>query len=167
MTNGIKNSPTTKRDVKMAFDMLGRSKYGVEGKTVRQQPNAVVTESMPVPTTILEYYVDVSLAVDIMHVNKVPLLVSISEHIHYGTIRALDSMKISILEDEIKHIIRMYSVRGFNIKYVLVDIQFKAIKDRGHLDKIVNVVGRGEHAPTIERFIRGSGECGRCSRITG
>jgi hypothetical protein len=45
----------------MAFDMLGRSKYGVEGKTVRRQPNAVVTESMPVPTTILDYYVDVSL----------------------------------------------------------------------------------------------------------
>jgi acetolactate synthase regulatory subunit len=63
-------------------------------------------------------------------------------------------MKIPILEDEIKRIVRMYSVRGFNIKYILVDIQFKAIKDRGHLDAIVNVVGKGEHAPAIERFIR-------------
>jgi hypothetical protein len=36
----------------------------------------------------------------------------------------------------------------------LVDIQFKALKDRGMLDAIVNDVGKGEHAPMIERFIR-------------
>jgi hypothetical protein len=40
------------------------------------------------------------------------------------------------------------------ISNILVDIQFKAIKDRGNLDAIVNVVGKGEHAPAIERFIR-------------
>jgi hypothetical protein len=162
MTNSIKNSPITRRDVKMAFDMLGRSKYGVEGKTVRQQPDAVVTDSLPVPTTILNYYVDVSLSVDIMHVNKIPFLISISEHIHYGTINALDSMKIPILEEEIKRIIRLYSVRGFHVKHVLVDIQFKSIKDRGKLEAVVNVVGKGEHAPMIERFIRVIKERCRC-----
>jgi hypothetical protein len=162
MTNGIKNSPITKRDVKMAYDMLGRSKYGVEGKTVRRQPDAVVTDSMPVPTTILDYYTDVSLSVDVMHVNQVPFLVSISEHIHYGTIRGLDSMKIPTLEEEINRIIRAYSVRGFNVKYVLVDIQFKAIKDRALLDAIVNIVAKGEHAPVIERFIRVIKERCRC-----
>lgn len=95
----------------------------------------------------------VSLSVDVMHVNQVPFLISISEHIHYGTIKSLDSMKIPILEDEIKRIIQLYSVHGFHIKYKLVDIQFKAIKDRGLLEAIVNVVGKGEHAPMIERFI--------------
>jgi hypothetical protein len=162
MTNSIKNSPITKRDVKMAYDMLGRSKYGVQGKTVRRQPGAVIPESMPIPTTILNYYKDVSISVDVMHVNKVPFLVSISEHIHYGTISALDSMKIPILEEEIKRIIRMYTVRGFYVKHILVDIQFKAIRDRGLLDANVNVVAKGEHAPMIERFIRVVKERCRC-----
>jgi hypothetical protein len=162
MTNSIKNSPITKRDVKMAYDMLGKSKYGIQGKTVRGQPDQVITESMPVPTTVLDYYKDVELSIDVMHVNKVPFLVSISEHIHFGTITALDSMKIPVLEDDIKKIIRLYSVRGFHIKYILVDIQFKAIKDRGLLDAIVNVVGKGEHAPMIERFIRVIKERCRC-----
>ena len=162
MTNGIKNSPITKRDVKMAYDMLGRSKYGVEGKNVRRQPDAVTTESMPVPTTILDYYTDVSISVDVMHVNQVPFLISVSEHIHYGTINGLNSMKIPVLEDEIKRIIRLYSVRGFNVKHILVDIQFKAIKDRGLIDAIVNVVAKGEHAPAIERFIRVIKERCRC-----
>ncbi|OEU17119.1 hypothetical protein FRACYDRAFT_237529 [Fragilariopsis cylindrus CCMP1102] len=162
MTNSIKNSPITRRDVKMAYDMLGKSKYSVQGKTVRGQPDQVLTDSMPVPPTILDYYKDVELSVDIMHVNKVPFLVSISEHIHYGTVTALESMKIPILEHEINKIIRLYSVRGFHVKYILVDIQFKPIKDRGLLDAIVNVVGKGEHAPMIERFIRVIKERCRC-----
>ena len=53
MTNGIKNNPITARDVKMAFKMLGKSKYGVEGKSVRHQPDAIITEYFPIPTSIL------------------------------------------------------------------------------------------------------------------
>ena len=38
------------------------------------------------------------------------------------------------------------------MEYILVDIQFKAIKDRGHLSANVNVVAKGKHVPEIERF---------------
>ena len=41
---------------------------------------------------------------------------------HYGIIKALDSMKIPVMEDEIKRVIRMYAVRGFRLEYILVDI---------------------------------------------
>ena len=44
VTNGIKNSPITKQDVKMALEMLGRSKYALQGKATRHQPNAVNAE---------------------------------------------------------------------------------------------------------------------------
>ena len=146
----------------MVLEMLGRSKYGVEGKTFSQQPDAITTESLPVPTTILDYYKNVELSVDVMHVNQVPLLVSVSKNIHYGTIKALNSMKIPIMEEEIKRVIRMYAVRGFHVEYVLVDIQFKAIKDRGQLSATVNVVAKGEHVPEIERFNRVIKERTRC-----
>jgi hypothetical protein len=162
MTNGIKNNPITKRDIAMALEMLGKSRYSVQGKTVRHQPDAVDTESIPVPTKILDYYNSVTLSIDVMHVNKVPFLISISEHIHYGTIKALDSMKIPVLEQEIERIIKLYAVRGFHVKFILVDIQFKSIKDRGNITAIVNVVGKGEHVPAIERFIRVIKERCRC-----
>jgi hypothetical protein len=162
MTNGIKNNPITKRDIAMALEMLGKSRYSVQGKTVRHQPDAVETESIPVPTKMLDYYSSVTLSVDVMHVNKVPFLISISEHIHYGTIKALDSMKIPILEQEIERIIKLYAVRGFHVKFIMVDIQFKAIKDRGIVSAIVNVVGKGEHVPAVERFIRVVKERSRC-----
>jgi hypothetical protein len=162
MTNGIKNNPITKQDIAMALEMLGKSRYSVQGKTVRHQPDAIDTESVSVPTKILNYYTSVTLSVDVMHVNKVPLLVSISEHIHYGTVKALDLMKVPVLEQEIERIIKLYAVRGFHVKFILFDIQFKSIKDRNMLSVTVNVVGRGEHVPAIERFVMVIKERCRC-----
>jgi hypothetical protein len=96
MTNGIKNNPITKREVVMALDMLGKSRYSVQGKTVQHQPDAVDTESISVPTKILDCYNSVTHSIDVMHVNKVPLLISISEHIHYGTINRIPAMAVYI-----------------------------------------------------------------------
>ena len=53
------------------------------------------------------------------------------------------------MEDGVKHMNRIYDVRGFHIEYILVDIQFKAIKDLGHLSVNGNVVVKGEHVPVL------------------
>ena len=72
MTNGIKNNPITARDVKMAFKMLGKSKYGVEGNSVRNQPDTVITEYLSVPTSIFDYYKNIVLSADVLFVNQIP-----------------------------------------------------------------------------------------------
>ena len=56
VTNRIKNSPITQQDVKVALDMLGKNNFGVQGKRVRHQPDAVDAEILEVPPTILDYY---------------------------------------------------------------------------------------------------------------
>lgn len=162
-TNSIKNSPITQRDVKLALDMLGRSKYAVQGKTTRTQPNAVPQQQIvELPQTVADYYRDVELAVDVMFVNKVPFLVSLSKNIHYVTANPLDNMKIVTLEHTIGHILRKYAVQGFNVIVIHVDIQFKALRDRAKLLKTINVVSRDEHVPDIERMIRVIKERARC-----
>ena len=161
-TNAIKNSPITRRDVKLAMDMLGTSKYAIEGKTTRTQPAAVDQEIIQVPPTIMEYYKNVVLSIDVLHVNKIPFLMSISKDIHYGTVDALDDMKIPTLEKTINKIFRLYRLRGFNVVTIHVDIQFKSIRDRKILTVHVNVVSRGEHVPEAERFIRVIKERARC-----
>lgn len=40
VTDGIKYSPITKQDIKMALDVLGRSDAAVPGKTTQTQPKA-------------------------------------------------------------------------------------------------------------------------------
>ena len=163
-TNGIKNSPITKRDVLLTLDMFGKSEHGLTGKTSRTQPDAVNAEEQLVelPPTIMEYYKNVELSVDVLHVNRLPFLTSVSKNIHYSTINALDNMKIPTMENVIEKLIRSYSVRGFRIVAVHVDIQFKAIRDRNILGPSINVVSRGEHVPEIERMIRVQKERSRC-----
>ena len=71
VTNGIKNNPFTKQDIKMTDNMLGRSDVAVQGKTTRTQPDAVVAQEnlVELPPTIKQYYGRVELADDVMHVH--------------------------------------------------------------------------------------------------
>ena len=142
VTNGVKNSPFTKQDIEMTTDMLGQSDVAVQGKTTRTQPDAVVAQDnlVELPPSIIQYYGKVELAVDVMHVNRIPFLTSLSRKIHYGTVNALADMKIPTMEVCIEKIIRAYSVRGFHVTVIHVDIQFKAIKDRKILKPLINVV---------------------------
>ena len=145
-TNNILNCPIKQRDVKLTNTILGPSKYALEGKRTRRQPDAVDAQIVEVPPQMLDYYKDVSLSIDVMHVNQVPILISISKNIHYGTCHALLSMKIPTMEAEILDIIKTYSARGFRIVCIQADIQFKALKDRNNLLEIkVTICGRGEH----------------------
>ena len=54
-TNGGKNSPFTKQDIKMTTDMLGQSKVAVQGKTTHTQPDAVVAQDNLVELPHLSY----------------------------------------------------------------------------------------------------------------
>ena len=87
-------------------------------------------------------------------VNNVTFLTSTSNHMHYGTSNAIDNLKIIPLEEGSKNAIQWYVLRGFKVVAVLVDIQFKCLKDRNKLRTPVNVVIRGEHVKQIERFHR-------------
>jgi hypothetical protein len=72
-------------------------------------------------------------------------------------------MKIPVMEDAIKCIIKAYEVRGFTVKFLMVDIQFRGIKDRNNpTGVLVNVVSRDEHVEDIERLIRVYKERIRC-----
>ena len=103
VTNGIKNSPITRRDIIISAEMLGRSRYSIQGKTTKTQPEAVDTSNMvKVPQEILNNYGPVELCVDVMHCNNIPFLTTVSKWVHYGTIMAVDNMKAATLEGAIQ-----------------------------------------------------------------
>jgi hypothetical protein len=77
-TNGIKNSPISARDVDMMNDILDVSLYRLKEKFIRRQLDEVETNMIPLPKSVEDHYKDVTLAVDVMHVNKIPFLVSVS-----------------------------------------------------------------------------------------
>ena len=61
------------------------------------------------------------LSVDAMFINDVPFLTSISEHIHYGTVGAIDNLTCVSLESEIKKVLRSYAIRGFRCVMISLD----------------------------------------------
>ena len=97
-----------------------------------------------------------------MHENDVPFLTTMSENMHYGTIASADHLKCHSLEFELKKVIRSHAVRCFRAALLVVDIQFKPLKDRNLLDIVINVVSKEEHVTKVNRWHRVIKERSHC-----
>ena len=68
----------------------------------------------------------------------------------YGTTGDVDNLKCTTLENELKSVIRAYSVREFRSEVVQVEIQFKDLKDSNLFGVEIDVLSRDEHVKNIE-----------------
>ena len=112
----------------------------------------------------MNHYRKVVLHVDVMKVNKMPFLVTISRAIKFGTVAYLKNAKIGTIMDNIKQVRNVYMKRGFVLEFIEVDGQFEPL--RGELAPMgitLNKCSREEHVPVVERRIRTLKE--RCRSI--
>ena len=100
--NGILNCPVTPANVEAAEQIFGPDIGSLKGKTTCQNPPIVDSPITSVPANILERYHDVMLCVDIMYVNCVAMLVSISRNIKFGTIEAIPNNKSATIVNGVK-----------------------------------------------------------------
>ena len=108
----------------------------------------------------MEGYRAITLGMDIMMINKIKFLVSISHHIRFGTGVVITDMKIEMLIQSFKQVQQVYMQCGFRIKEVCMDGQFEPM--RGDLMEMrvhLNMVSADEHVPKIERYIQMVKEC--------
>jgi hypothetical protein len=70
--------PVTKADVQAAENIFGPNLGSLKGKTVRRANDHVLTGIDPMPNEIMEIYRDVTLAIDITFVNKVPFFITVA-----------------------------------------------------------------------------------------
>jgi hypothetical protein len=90
-TNQLKDCPILRGDVLAADDIFGPNVGSLKGKTVRQGGIHVNPEYHQIPMTIMEKYRELTLCVDVMFVNKLPFLVTISRGIKFGTVEFIKS----------------------------------------------------------------------------
>ena len=76
--DGLPNSPVTPQDVIIVNKLFGPDIGALKGKTTHHGPPIVDSPISVDITFILKYYGKVTLCIDLMYINKVPLLVTLS-----------------------------------------------------------------------------------------
>jgi hypothetical protein len=127
-TNQLRDCPILRGDV-LAADKSFRPNGGsLKGKKVRQGRIHVNPEYHQIPMTIMEKYRELTLCVDMMFVNKLPFLVTISRGIKFGTVESIKSRKLKELLTAIKSVKQLYALRGFKVTCTDVDNAFQPMR---------------------------------------
>ena len=153
--NLIPNCPITVQDIKNAEAIWGPDLGSLKGKTAWKQPTGVRIKSHPIPLQIMQQYKDVTQSADIMKVNGIPFLMTISKHIKFGSAGKLDSMANALILKHFWLVIGVYATRGFRVSIIMADNQFESMRgELADMGALINVVSRDEHVPEIERYNR-------------
>eukprot|EP00804_Cyclotella_cryptica_P027563 CCRYP_007501-RA/>CCRYP_007501-RA protein AED:0.35 eAED:-0.96 QI:0/-1/0/1/-1/1/1/0/333 len=153
--NLIPNCPITSQDIRNAEFIWGPDLESLKGKTVHSMPEAVRTRSHPIPLQVMTQYKNVTLSADVMKVNGIPFLMTISRHIKFGSAGKLDNMSNPTILSHFKVVMGVYASRGFRVAVILADNQFESMRgELVDLGAVINVVSRDEHVPKIERYNR-------------
>jgi hypothetical protein len=86
-SNLLANCPVTCQDISAANHILGKNISALKGKTAYQQGTPVSGRTDGVPRGIQLRFQQAVLAIDIMFVNKIPFLVTISKDSDLGRAR--------------------------------------------------------------------------------
>jgi hypothetical protein len=108
-------------------------------------------------------YRRVILCIDVMKVNKMPFLVTMSRAIKFGTVAWLKNAKANTILMNIKVVRNLYIQRGFLLEIIEADGQFEPLRgELADLGVTLNKCSRQEHVPVAERRIRTLKERCRC-----
>lgn len=161
--NQLPNCTVTRRDALIAEAIFGKDVGSLKGKTVRKKPLGVSPTLNDLPADIMEHYRNVTLAADIMFVNKIPFIVSISRHIHFGTVEMIANQEPDTILKSLTQVFDIYEQRGFTVTNIHLDGQFECLRTRlAKIQVYLNTTSRGEHVPEAERYIRTLKERTRC-----
>ena len=155
--NLLQNCPVKREYIIAAERIFGPKVGSLMGKTVRRTPKEVQATYTNIPATIMSRYKEVTLACDIMFVNKLPFFVTISRNIRFCTSEFLANRKSNTIFKAINHVHQAYKKRGFKIVTLLMDGEFDKdglVGEVAELGTNVNCVAAKDHVREIECHIR-------------
>ncbi len=156
-SNLIKNCPVTVKDMGMGIKVLGPSIAMLKGKTVRMTPPVVRQDVIEIPKEIREVHKDVTLAIDIFFVNKIPFFITYSLVICFLLVRHLSNRKALTIFDALKSMCSYYLQQGFQIVFIKGDGEFALLEAwmaMVYRAPKLNLASATKHIPEIERKIR-------------
>ena len=96
-----------------------------------------------VPKTILDKYKEVAICCDLMHINGIVFLNTISQHIMFATGSMIKNLKVENIADGITQAHKLRLQRGFNITHMHTYFYFEPLrKEMTALDIKLNFASR-------------------------
>ena len=126
--NLINNCPVNLEDITIAEDIWGKDIGALKGKTTRKKPIQVKESFIPIPKELISKHKSVVLSADVMFVNKMPFLVSISKNIKFTTGERLAGRKLNLLAKGLDHIVEYYARKGFAVRSVYIDPELAEVR---------------------------------------
>ena len=115
---------------------------------MRRKPDSVVADYVEIPREILESRKDMEVSTDIMFINKIPFLVSISRGLKFTTIEYL-SNKIEIaLVTSINKMVSHYKSHALHVSTIFLDPEFQFLEENV-FSTTLNTTGAHDHVPLL------------------
>ena len=152
----LRNCPFTKEDIWATDDIFGLNLGSLKGKTVWRPNKHVQAATSRVPHSILKLHRDVVLSMDIMFVNKIPFLVTLSCNLRFSTVESLPNCQVGTVTMCLKKVIRLYHHRGFRMTSITCDPEFEVLQPSFPM---LNCCAADGHMPEIKWYIRTLKDC--------
>ena len=152
-TKDLKKKPVTIENVADAFAIFGSNVNRLKGTSTRQLPPRVVGGRCEILRDFYRLNKFVTLAADVMFVCGFPFLVTYSRSIKYNTAEFIPTRTAEQLAKCLMQVVYGYARGGFVVNIMLMDMEFKKIKELLHMVE-VNTTAAREHVTYIEHQIR-------------
>ena len=96
---------------------------------MRRKTTSVVTDYVEIPGEILNLCKELEVSTDVMLINKLQFLVSISRRLKFTTIEYLSSNNKIELVTSINKIVSYYISQGLYVVTMFVDSEFKSLEE--------------------------------------
>ena len=163
---GIKECVIDRRHIKIANVIYGPAQASVEGKTVQRNNKMPRDSSLytNILSSIIEKYGNITLGIDMVHINKRPYIIAISKHIKYIQCIGTENKNITTFLSTIKKFKADYMTRGFVVKVIYADRAFESCKTELNKQGIT-LYCCDTNVPFIEQAIRFVKERVRCVKL--
>ena len=142
----------TQMDVDNADFIWGRSIANIKGKSTSHKAISVEVERIERPINIRQTFM-----MDIMFVEKIPFLISVTKPVNLIQINKLKSRSVGSIFHQVKKQLSVYRSRGFEVSKVRCDPESGLVALQpllGNSGYEMDVTGQEEAVPPIERAIR-------------
>ncbi len=151
--NSIKNCPVKPGHITNAHSIFGPSIAGVRGRTTRQKPERVEAAVGHIPDDFYCLHKFVVLTANVMFVNGMAFLTTLSRKLQLATVEQLPSRMATQLSNSLIKIVKLYAGTGFIVRVIMMDQEFNKVKEACDMVEI-NTTAAREHVGEIEQFIR-------------